>query len=202
MDHYVSGTSVILNSTTFARFDAPTDATPSNQAELDDLAEQIAIDYYTSIGVQANGRIEFGGIKKFIPGPYISEVTWRDWGDGFRTEIARWPSPVGLAKPPKIFSGGSAPIVGFEIVSAENCGTCTATATVALNFGTTPDLDSYDQFTVYGYGGCELNEPVDSLVGRFGIAAYGTRVGNGACPGLPTTGWWIISLCGLEDSCV
>lgn len=98
--------------------------------------------------------------------------------------------------------GGSAPIVGFEIVSADNCGTCTATATVALNFGTTPTLDSYDQFTVYDYGGCALNEPIDSLTGRFGIAAYGTRVGNGACPGLPTTGWWIISLCGLEDSCV
>mgnify|MGYP006888289319 FL=1 len=99
-------------------------------------------------------------------------------------------------------ASGSMMLVGFEIVSAENCGTCTATATVALNFGTTPSLDSYDQFTVYDYGGCALNEPVDSLVGRFGIAAYGTRVGNGACPGLPETGWWIISLCGLEDSCV
>lgn len=96
---------------------------------------------------------------------------------------------------------GGMMLVGFEIVSADNCGTCTATATVALNCGTTPTLDSYDQFTVYDPKGCHLNEPVEALTGRFGWAVYGTRLVDGACPGLPETGWWILYLCGLEDSC-
>ena len=98
-------------------------------------------------------------------------------------------------------TGSGAMLVGFTIVDASDCGLCTATAEVAINFGTTPELDSYDQFTVYDFGGCALNEPIDSLVGRYGVAVYGTRVGNGACPGLPETGWWIISLCGYEDVC-
>ena len=101
----------------------------------------------------------------------------------------------------RVFDDGGLQLVGFTIVDASDCGLCTATAEVAINFGTTPELDSYDQFTVYDFGGCALNEPIDSLVGRYGVAVYGTRIGDGACPGLPETGWWIISLCGYEDVC-
>lgn len=104
-------------------------------------------------------------------------------------------------QPPVLSGSGGMRMVGFQIVSADNCGTCTALATVAVNFGTTPDLDSYGQFTVYDIAGCALNEPVDALEGRIGFAAYGTREITGACPGLPESGWWIISLCPLEDGC-
>jgi hypothetical protein len=111
-------------------------------------------------------------------------------------------SEVGPRRRFPIMEGDSgAMLVGFTIVDASDCGLCTATAEVAINFGTTPELDSYDQFTVYDFGGCRLNEPVDWLIGRFGWAVYGTRVGNGACPGLPETAWWIIDLCEQEEEC-
>lgn len=101
----------------------------------------------------------------------------------------------------RVFDESGLTLVGFQIVSADNCGTCTATATVAIDCGTTPELDSYDQFTVYDMQGCHLNEPVEALEGRFGWATYGRRMVEGACPGLPEYGWWIVYLCGLEDSC-
>lgn len=213
MDHYVSGTSVILNSTTFARFDAATDVTPSNQSDLEALAEQIAIDYYTSIGVQANGRVVFGGIKNFVPGPYISEVTWRDWGDGFRTEVARWPSPVGIAKPQKVPTGGSSnpcDMVRFQILVADSATRSALCHIMARPYGC--DEADVPGTVLDGLGievcdpsGCFLNESEDLLVGREGWAKYVTPISGGSfCQDgnyYIAAEWEVFSLCCAVFNC-
>lgn len=101
--------------------------------------------------------------------------------------------------------GGTANIIRFRIVSADNCGTCTAVAEVisVMSGGTTvPEEDQYGQVTIIDRVGCVLNEPaITALVGRKGYAAYMTSREEGPCPGLPTTGWEIISMCPEESMC-
>lgn len=106
LDNTATGTTVTIHSTKFAHFSTSGLTAATNDSSLTTLANTLATDYYTALGFQATGRIVFGGIKQVIPGPTISEVIWRDWGDGLHTEVARWAVPVGLAKPPKLFTGG------------------------------------------------------------------------------------------------
>lgn len=106
LDNTATGTTVTIHSTKFAHFSTSGLTAATNDSDLTTLANTLATDYYTALGFQATGRIVLGGIKQVIPGPTISEVIWRDWGDGLHTEVARWAVPVGLPKPPHLFTGG------------------------------------------------------------------------------------------------
>lgn len=103
----ISGTTVILNSTKYAQFDTANQESPTNLDDLQAEAEAMATAYYKALGLQAHGRSVFAGILQVIPGPFISEVIWREWGDGMKTEIARWPAPVGIPRPQKVFADGA-----------------------------------------------------------------------------------------------
>lgn len=129
----------------------------------------------------------------------LSESTIpQDWILVQRDKAGKWIAVVGG-------SSGTANIIRFRIVSANNCGTCTATAkviSVMAGGSTVPEEDHYGQVTIIDRVGCVLNEPaVTALVGRKGYAAYMTSREEGPCPGLPETGWEIISMCDEESMC-
>lgn len=175
LDQSISGTSVNLNSTYYARFDAAGDATPNNASDLTTVAEQMAKDYYRTLGYQASGRSVFGGIKEVIPGPTISEVIWREWGDGLKTEFARWPMPVGLPRVPKVFSGGpsAAEYVKFTIDSYdEYTGIATCTITYRPCGVDIVSGETYGKIEVIDPSGCLFDEPAADLIGRWGDAEY------------------------------
>lgn len=99
--------------------------------------------------------------------------------------------------------GGTAQLIRFRIVTADNCGTCTATAEVisVMGGGTVTGEDSYGIVTIYDRSGCHLNDVVELLEGRIGYAAYMVAREDGPCPGLPSSGWEIISLCDTDEVC-
>lgn len=103
--------------------------------------------------------------------------------------------------------GGGANLVRFRIISADNCGTCTATAQVLsiISGGSTvPGRDPDTGYiTIYGKVGCELNGDTDAMEFQKGYAAYMTTVDDryDPCPGLPTTCWEIVSLCPYNETC-
>lgn len=211
LESAIVGTTVVLNSTKYAQFDSSDLEDPTNIDELTTAAKEIAADYYRAIAFQASGRVVYAGIKRVVPGPHISEVIWRDWGDGLQTEVARWPVPVGLPKIPKRFTGGSGGgtiIVRFRLEEPVFCEACTASALVISRpsgMSSVPGEDPYENLIVVtDMTGCFLNEPRDDLVGRYGYAAYmdfteGTN--QPGCPGLENPGWEIISMCCFEDRC-
>jgi hypothetical protein len=53
-----------------------------------------------------SARWVFSGPRSVIPGPFISEVTWREYGDGWKTEVTRWRPLIGNTTPPPIIPAG------------------------------------------------------------------------------------------------
>ncbi len=88
-DQTAPDTTVILHDQTPARFADVDDADPTNDSELNTRAAEVANAYYRGLVDDLPGRLVFSGIRKFIPGPFIQEVIWRDFGDGIKTEIVR-----------------------------------------------------------------------------------------------------------------
>lgn len=101
---------------------------------------------------------------------------------------------------------GTSLIIRFKIFDCPTCGVCTASAYVMSRpSGAIEVPEEYGgAVTIIDRTGCFLNEPTDQLVGRVGYATYLTtdpEFQPGPCPGLPETGWEIISMCCIEDAC-
>ena len=189
----VTGTTVILNSTKTAQFDSSSDVDPSNLTDLEAVALSLASAYYRSIGLQASGGNIFIGVKKVIPGPFISQVTWREWGDGLHTEITRWPSPVGVQRPQKIFTGGGSGTirVHFTILSYDEYSGAAQCQVEYRPSGMSTVPEEYaGVVTVYDPALCYFNETPAELVGRWGHADYMTDVTEYSTPI-----WCVSGLC-------
>ncbi|MES2790105.1 MAG: hypothetical protein V4719_10815 [Planctomycetota bacterium] len=212
----ITGTTVVLNSTKHAQFDSASLIEPTNIDDLEAEAEVMAMAYYKALGLQAHGRSVFAGILQVIPGPFISEVIWREWGDGMKTEIARWPSPVGIPRPQKVFTGGGggggAQQIRFSIVDPLTfTNPCEALAYVLSRPPGVTSVEEEYGGTVYVQDrvGCFLNAPAEDLIGRGGYATYLTVdpdididfVPGAICPGMNRSGWEITYLCCPQDRC-
>ncbi len=197
INNAIAGTTIILNSTKPAQFDTASSTIPSNSTDLESVALNMASAYYRSMGLQASGGNVFFGIKKVIPGPFVSQVTWREWGDGLHTEIIRWPCPVGVAKPLKIFGcSGETEIVVFTIDSydyEQGVALCTIEYRPYNVDSVTNEIAGYGQVEVYDPAGCYFNEAEADLIGRWGTAVYMTPSASTDPYRLPI--WVVIGLC-------
>lgn len=136
------------------------------------------------------------GITRTVYNLSESEIA-QDWILIQRDKFGRWlPSQGG--------SGGTGvQTIRFRITDPANCELCTSIAEVISRpYGVSSvEEESGGLVTILDRAGCFLNEPIDSLVGRIGYASYLTSEEEGPCPGLPTTGWEIHSLCCAEEAC-
>ncbi len=218
VNQFIAGTSVNLSATFYARFSSATSAVATNDTTLVTVAEQMAVDYYRALGYQAHGRIIYGEIKQVIPGPTISEVTWREFGDGLKTEVARWPAPVGLPRPAPVCSVGSGfanYVVRFQVTSYSPSIRTAECIVLSIPYGMTrddiPGIDeilSTDEETVIHVAdpnGCCFNEPSADLLGRAGWAQYMQPLIPDACSDSSylEPQWEALTLCcgfnGCED---
>lgn len=99
-------TTLTIHDQTPAQFDDVDDDEPTNQDDLEDRAREVAGQYYRSLLDDLPGRWVFSGVRKFIPGQFIAEVVWRDFGDGLKTEVVRYQPkrPEPQPRPPFVLS--------------------------------------------------------------------------------------------------
>lgn len=97
----LAGSTVALFDQMPARFTAADDSTPANDSDLQDRAAEVAEDYYRSLVDGTPARWVFSGPRSLIPGPFITEVIWRDFGDGVKTEVTRYRPKIGAERPQK-----------------------------------------------------------------------------------------------------
>ena len=117
-----TGTRRIIFDQLQARFAAAADATPSNATSINARAYEIAYAFYASLYLNDPSRWVFSGLKQLYPGPAITEVIWREYGDGWKTEVLRYQTErAKYQEPPRVnssSSGGSAEV--FNGIAEDN----------------------------------------------------------------------------------
>jgi len=115
-----------------ARFSAVGDTDPANKTALQTRAKEIARDIYRTLVDCAGSHVAYAGIhfdddsNPTIPGKTVSEVSWGDFGTGFRTDISREPPMLLPTSPPQI-DLPSAGIQLFHAVIIEACNSACST---------------------------------------------------------------------------
>ena len=100
-----SGTTAIVYDSMMAIWHDPTIPNPDNLAALTTRANEVATAYYAKLTGNTNARNVYSGAMAYVPGSTVCETTWRDFGDGLKTEVQRWqpttPMPAGPKSEPQ-----------------------------------------------------------------------------------------------------
>jgi len=86
----LTGTRQILYDAMLALWTDVTVTDPDNKTDLTTRATEVATEFYKSIRDCTPAKQVFNGARQFVPGATISEVIWREFGDGLKTEVIRY----------------------------------------------------------------------------------------------------------------
>lgn len=180
-----------------ARFESSSDAEPTNQADLEVRAKEIARDIYRTLHDCSYAHMAFMGISfrsdegtnVTVPGKCLTSVTWGDFGSGFTTHFRR-SIPILLPTEPFLIpqpgggsGGGGASQIQFAITDVVCSGTTveSITGTVAdvICGATDPivgeEIDLIDpQSLLVGYPA--------AIIGRSGFAVRMEQDDSGPYP--------------------